>query len=84
MGIQRIFNVRASSQAARPLGTHFLVIRAHPCVGLRHAFLDMLNLPALHIQVSVHSLIEQEGAIASLSLSEFVEGGDFSPQAGRR
>jgi hypothetical protein len=37
----------------------------------------MLDLPALHIQVSAHGLVEQEGAITSLHLGEFVEGGNL-------
>jgi hypothetical protein len=35
------------------------------------------ELPALHIKVGIHRLIEHKGAVAGLCLSQFVWFGDF-------
>jgi len=59
-------------QAPPPLGHDFSVGNTHSCVRAPHAFLDMLDLPALHFKVSVYRLAEQIGAVASSGFYRFL------------
>ena len=50
----------SSSQSPPPLGYEFFVGYPHPRVSLPNAFLDVRELPALHIKVGIHPSLSRK------------------------